>query len=256
MAKDPAFLFYPSDFMMGVSLLNFEQRGKYITLLCLQHQQGHLSRKDMETICNGHDKKVFAKFIRDEEGFYFNDRLEIEVDKRAKHCQKQRENVMKRWSKSTENTTSIPTYGNTMVLPLENVNENINTTTKNSLNKGVARGKQEPLSDLDKSILDYQEYRNKIKKPLTEKALTLFKTKLDKMASTDTERIEIINQSIVNGWTGIFPLKDEKQPKKNNAESLKYIQRNYTEEDLSHIYANFRGPVPCVDLTEELEDEE
>jgi hypothetical protein len=45
-------------------------------------------------------------------------------------------------------------------------------------------------------------------------------------------------------------------PVKNNAESLKYIQRDYTEEDLSHIYANFRGPVPSVDLTEGMEDEE
>ena len=40
--KDPAFLFYSSDFLSGTMLMNNEEIGIYIKLICLQHQQGHL----------------------------------------------------------------------------------------------------------------------------------------------------------------------------------------------------------------------
>jgi uncharacterized protein YdaU (DUF1376 family) len=40
MAKDPAFLFYPSDFLTGTMFMNNEQIGIYIRLLCSQHQHG------------------------------------------------------------------------------------------------------------------------------------------------------------------------------------------------------------------------
>ena len=34
--------------------------------------------------------------------------------------------------------------------------------------------------------------------------------KLDKLAETDDDRIEILNNSIVNGWTGIYAMKGDK----------------------------------------------
>ena len=45
--KDPAFLFYSSDFLSGTMLMSDEEVGQYIRLLCLQHQKGHLKEKDM-----------------------------------------------------------------------------------------------------------------------------------------------------------------------------------------------------------------
>ena len=45
--KDPAFLFYSSDFLSGTMLMTDEEVGKDIRLLCLQHQKGHLKEKDM-----------------------------------------------------------------------------------------------------------------------------------------------------------------------------------------------------------------
>ena len=43
MAKDPAFLFYSNDFLTGTYTMTDEQVGKYIRLLCLQHQKGELA---------------------------------------------------------------------------------------------------------------------------------------------------------------------------------------------------------------------
>ena len=80
--KNPAFLFYSSDFLTGVRFMNYEEIGKYITLLSLQHQHGHLSEEDMESICGGYIPRVYAKFILDKDGKYFNKRLEIECKKR------------------------------------------------------------------------------------------------------------------------------------------------------------------------------
>ena len=99
MAKDPAFLFYSSDFLTGVTGLTMEERGQYITLLCLQHQQGHLSGKTcrlalgLESLDEAPD--VMSKFIQDENGLYYNARLDSEIIKRAKSADASRENGTK-----------------------------------------------------------------------------------------------------------------------------------------------------------------
>ena len=80
--KDPAFLFYSSDFLSGTMLMTNEDVGKYIRLLCLQHQKGHLKEKDLLSICKEHNEEIFSKFKQDEEGNYYNERLEYEANKR------------------------------------------------------------------------------------------------------------------------------------------------------------------------------
>ena len=50
MAKDPAVLFYTSDFLTGTILMNYEQKGKYITLLCIQHQHGIIDKNSFDLI--------------------------------------------------------------------------------------------------------------------------------------------------------------------------------------------------------------
>ena len=51
MSKDPAVLFYTSDFLTGTMTMTNDQVGMYIRLLCLQHQKNFLSEKDMLSIC-------------------------------------------------------------------------------------------------------------------------------------------------------------------------------------------------------------
>ena len=95
MPKDPAVLFYTSDFLTGCALMSMAQRGKYITLLCLQHQQGHLSEEDMLDVCGGYDKKIFSKFEQDEDGLYFNKRMDVESNKRKKYVESRQNNLKK-----------------------------------------------------------------------------------------------------------------------------------------------------------------
>jgi len=91
--KDPCFLFYSQDFLTGTMLMTHEQRGKYITLLCLQHQNGRLSEEDMLTICGKKDAKIWAKFHADEDGFYYNERMLLEASKRRSFTESRRANA-------------------------------------------------------------------------------------------------------------------------------------------------------------------
>jgi hypothetical protein len=96
MSKDPAFLFYSSDFLTGTALMTDEQIGKYIKLLCYQHQMGHLSERDMLKICKTYDEDIFSKFEKDQDGLFFNARLSQEVEKRKAYSESRRQNRTKK----------------------------------------------------------------------------------------------------------------------------------------------------------------
>lgn len=94
--KDPAFLFYSSDFLSGTMLMSDEEVGQYIKLLCLQHQKGHLKEKDMLNICKRQSEEIFSKFKKDEEGNYYNERLENEIGRRKAYSESRRNNRKKK----------------------------------------------------------------------------------------------------------------------------------------------------------------
>ena len=70
--------------------------------------------------------------------------------------------------------------------------------------------KHKGASALDAALNDFAEMRKKMRKPLTDRALALTLSELEKLAPGDDEKkIAILNQSIQRGWQGVFPLKDE-----------------------------------------------
>jgi uncharacterized protein YdaU (DUF1376 family) len=82
MSKDPAVLFYTSDFLTGTAFFTDEQRGQYIRLLCEQHQNGHIPENHMVSVCFTLGSPVAKKFVKDADGNYFNERMEEEILKR------------------------------------------------------------------------------------------------------------------------------------------------------------------------------
>ena len=135
--KDPAVLFYTSDFLTGTALMTYTQRGKYITLLCLQHQNGRLSEKDMKKICGKADEDIFSKFRQDEEGLYYNERLEKETAKRIRFSERQSEIAKKRWDGAKGDAMAFPRE-----CLLENENENKDINKKRD-EKGESEGGRE-----------------------------------------------------------------------------------------------------------------
>ena len=90
--------------------------------------------------------------------------------------------------------------------------------------------------ELNKAILDFIEYRKKIKAPMTQKAIDLLISKLNKLSPDKATQIKIINQSILNGWKGVFPLKGEsKEQAKASNKFNQFPQRQYTGIEISEL---------------------
>ena len=97
--RDPAFLFYASDFLTGVQDLTMEERGQYITLLCIQHQKGRLTNKLIKLTVGTVNDDVLSKFSKDDKGHFYNERLEVEIEKRKQHSARQSERAKDGWKK-------------------------------------------------------------------------------------------------------------------------------------------------------------
>ena len=119
MSKDPAFLFYPQDFFMGTAFMTDAQIGKYIKLLCIQHQHGGLIDKKAFDLLVGDDEQIRTKFIKAKEGYY-NKRLMDEIVKRAKKSENLSKNALKRWEKERCKSNA---NASTLHMPIEDENE-------------------------------------------------------------------------------------------------------------------------------------
>jgi hypothetical protein len=78
--------------------------------------------------------------------------------------------------------------------------------------------------------LSFVEMRKKIRKPLTEGAAELIRRELSKLSEQGQDPIGILEQSVMNSWAGVFPLKG-----KNNAESFDERRRRKSREALGAI---------------------
>ena len=144
-----------------------------------------------------------------------------------------------------------PSYKN-VTTPLQKCNypsyKNVtaNNTSKN--NKKVSKEQSsKPVENFDSiieeateseelrsALIEFVKFRKLVKKPMTNKALELIISKLDKLGSSDREKVEIINQSIERGWAGVFALKSDEpmqqrrygQPTQPNPYKL-YNMENY-----------------------------
>lgn len=123
MAKDPAVLFYYQDFLVGTDFMTDEEVGIYIRILCHQADKGRLTKKHMLKICNNQKlPDVIAEKLKiDENGNYYNERMESEKEKRRKYAESRRKN--RQGGKDMNNISK--TYDKHMEGEDENINEEI-----------------------------------------------------------------------------------------------------------------------------------
>ncbi len=71
----------------------------------------------------------------------------------------------------------------------------------------------------------FREMRAAAKKKLTSKAEQMLRNKLEELAPQDeTRQVAILNQSTMNGWLGVFPLREDKA-KPGTGEQKSQLQR-------------------------------
>lgn len=74
--------------------------------------------------------------------------------------------------------------------------------------------KEFPL--LSKKLIEFIDFRKEIKKPIKDASKSAFLKSLGKLSGWDEETaVAILDQSIANGWQGIFEIKGKRKPKNN-----------------------------------------
>lgn len=81
---------------------------------------------------------------------------------------------------------------------------------------------------LKNAILEFIKMRQRIRKPMTNYALSLMLKKLDKLGSTTKLKIDVLNQSIENSWQSIYELKNKGQRQQANDD--RFYAQNHNEE--------------------------
>ncbi|MCW6079286.1 phage replisome organizer N-terminal domain-containing protein [Clostridium sporogenes] len=81
--------------------------------------------------------------------------------------------------------------------------------------------------ELKNTILEFIKMRTLIKSKMTNNALDLMLKNLNKLSNNDDIKIKILEQSIMNSWKGVFPLKESNS-----------IKQNSSNTDSSNVFLN------------------
>jgi uncharacterized protein YdaU (DUF1376 family) len=97
MAKDPAFLFYPGDWLGGTLGMTLEQKGCYLELLILQFNTGKFTEaqaKQVLSICFTVAWPMLKQKFKTDGIFFWNDRLQVEIERRKNFSKSRRDNAL------------------------------------------------------------------------------------------------------------------------------------------------------------------
>jgi hypothetical protein len=121
-----------------------EQRGKYIMLLCLQHQKGKLTLKDLQAYLTDEDYEIAEKFPISDDGFYYNIRMKEEAEKRKSYSESRSKNRKSKKQESNISDTKNNIYqtylkhmnntSTSYVKHMENENEDVNVNNNSDIN--------------------------------------------------------------------------------------------------------------------------
>jgi hypothetical protein len=215
--KKKSFVLY-NDFHTYVSKMSDEQAGKLMKAI---FNFVNDVEQDLDAITDLIFEPIKQHLIRD------NNKYE---DK----CLKNKENAKKRWN----NANAYDRMQSHQVASSRNANhadndidnesdsesdidsesENVIEKNKNSTSfKKKLNKKKEELSLFEKTLKDFKDMRKKIKKPLTARGEKLILSKLESIAGDDEDqKIEILEQSIMNCYQGVFPLNKNKNAVDDN----------------------------------------
>ena len=184
--KDPAFLFYPESFLVGVMDMTDEEVGQYIKLMCRQHQKGHLPTAVIEKASDA----VREKFVQDADGRWYNERLELEIQKRAKWTASRRKNLEGKKHDSEPKPAK----------------------KKETVADWIAEVVPAELHD---AFNEWAQMRAKQKKPVPSKtSVERNYNQLLKLAKSVDKQKKIVEQSVDRCWASFYPLKAEEQKPK------------------------------------------
>ena len=106
---------------------------------------------------------------------------------------------------------------------VNNIKERKKDAPKKKTNYDLIIDEFTTAAELKEAIYEFIKMRKLIKKPLTDRALTMVLNKLKKLSSDEKIQTEILNQSIMNNWQNVYKLKTDKDwPKKSGYKPQRY----------------------------------
>lgn len=246
MSARPWYKRYPSDFIAGTIALNFEEKGAYSIILDLLYDKGGEIDDDPQWtahilgLSTRKWKLIRDSLIRKGKLFVENGKLS---NKRAKKQSKIEE-------KNSENLSNNGEKGalktNEKKRDLFD-NNNLDEKGPNEKSRHTRSQKPEPEDTNVSSPLppgvtqkqweDFKQHRKQIGSPLTAIAESRAINKLQRFYEKGIDPGAVIEQTLENGWKGLFELKgnwDEKH-KRNNGKSVSERADDAVEQAINDI---------------------
>lgn len=235
MNKRPAFQFYPADWLsdMRVRMLPWASRGILIELLCYCWREEWIPADSsaIAQLCGCHDLAIVEPCLQlfqphpDDPSKLVHKRLQAERLKQDQHREERsvsgRRGANSRWGREIkENRAGVAhgiladssANGSAINQPMAKNGSSSSPSTSNTSSKeevGVEFPANLKSADFGAAWESYLAYRKSSRlKSLAPASIQAQLRNLSEMGHD--EAIEAINQSIANGWQGIFPPKTKK----------------------------------------------
>jgi uncharacterized protein YdaU (DUF1376 family) len=153
--KDPAFLFYPNDYIGGTMGMTFEEKGAYMELLMMQFNQGHMTCHMIGQVVGRIWDKISHKFMLDADGRYYNERLETEIKKRQNFVVSRKNNISGINQYTDKNRSYERSHDQKMTSHMEN--ENVNENVNKDIDKNVVRNAKSKYGSEHNVLLTREE---------------------------------------------------------------------------------------------------
>lgn len=134
--------------------------------------------------------------------------------------------------------------------------DNTNALSTNNLKKESKKERKEPEKQRKENVISFnqiienytsnQQLRNELKEhlkvrknkkaALTNRAIELSLKKLDDLASNDAEKIKMVQNAIMSGWTTFYPLKKDEKKKMGSNASYDMERYEKTGRDVLGLY--------------------
>ena len=137
---------------------------------------------------------------------------------------------------------------NSNILNNNNINSNTINNTQGEAGSPHAKNqkkKSEPVTysddpELNDAIVEFIKFRKDIKKPMSDRAITLMINKLESLSHDKHEQVQILNQSIMQGWTGLYALKDDDKSR-GQSRSVHNNQQPFSSNGERDILSEWRN---------------
>lgn len=240
---------YTGDYSQKTKHLSMIEHGAYVMLMDFYYSNEYLPSSDtscdlsnddvLMRICCALDEKerdavrnVVSQFFTWTEDGYINKRVEEELQKRRDISDKRKKAVDAREKKRKQKDKKIGSSGTSNDTSCDD------TSTPTPTDISLPKGKESSprVIDVPNFIdgdvwMEWVQYRKEKKKTLTPSTIDKQIKQLTKWHNEGQDVKQIINQSIMNGWTGLFKIKegDENGRKLTKAERADQELRDFMD---------------------------